>query len=76
MKSHKATYSLPEEILHDLNAFVEQRQRSQFVAAAIRYALDLEKKKLEEAYKDASSDKERLKEIEDWNTTEIEGWDG
>lgn len=71
----KATYTLPEEILQELNTFVEQRQRSHFVAQAIQLALQAEKIKLEEAYKAAAADKERLHEIEEWSATDIEGWD-
>jgi len=76
MSTHKATYSLPDEVLNELNAFVEQRQRSRFVAEAIRLALEAKKKSLEDAYKAAALDKERQGEIEEWESTEIEGWDG
>lgn len=75
MSTHKATYNLPEEVIRELNTFVEQRQRSRFVAEAIRLALEVEKKKLEEAYKEAALDKNRLREIEEWSATELEGWD-
>ncbi len=47
MNTHKATYTLPEEVLDELNTFVEQRQRSRFVAEAIRLALEIKKKELE-----------------------------
>lgn len=76
MSTHKATYTLPEEVLEELNTFVEQRQRSRFVAEAIRLALEIKKKELEEAYKEAAADKERTKEIEEWASLDIEGWDG
>ena len=72
---HKATYSLPDEVLEELNAFVEQRQRSQFVAEAIRLALEIKKKELENAYKEAASDPDRLALIKEWEVTELEGWD-
>lgn len=75
MTTHKATYSLPEELYHDLNSLVEQRKRSRFVAEAIRAALEIEKKKLEDAYKSAASDREREKELDEWSVTDIEGWD-
>ncbi len=75
MSSHKATYTLPDEVLNELNTFVEQRQRSRFVAEAIQLALEMKKKELEDAYKEAASDKERLSEIEEWEHTELEGWD-
>lgn len=71
---HKATYTIPNEVLHELNTFVEQRHRSHFVAEAIRLALEVKKKKLEEAYKSAAADKTRAHEIEEWSSTEIEGW--
>lgn len=74
MSTHKATYTLPEEVLHELNTYVEQRQRSRFVSEAIRRALDIEKKKLEDAYRSAAADRSRLDEIEEWSSTEIEGW--
>lgn len=73
---HKATYTIPEELLRELNTFVEQRQRSRFVAEAIRMALEIEKKKLDDAYKAATADNERMHEIEDWSVTEVENWDG
>lgn len=75
MGTHKATYTLPDEVLEELNTFVEQRQRSRFVAEAIRLALELKKKELENAYKEAASDPDRLAEIETWEATELEGWD-
>jgi metal-responsive CopG/Arc/MetJ family transcriptional regulator len=71
----KATYTIPEDVLRELNAFIEQRRRSRFVTEAIRLALEVEKKKLEEAYKDAAADKKRVQEIQQWSSTEIEGWD-
>ncbi len=73
---HKATYTLPEEVLDELNTFVEQRHRSRFVSEAIRAALEIQRKELESAYKAAASDKERVGEIEEWSPTEMEGWDG
>jgi metal-responsive CopG/Arc/MetJ family transcriptional regulator len=76
MGYHKATYTLPEEVLHELNTFVEQRQRSRFVCEAIRIALEIKKQKLEEAYEAAASDKKRLAEIKEWSNTEVEGWNG
>ncbi|MFZ0564624.1 MAG: hypothetical protein WAM28_00275 [Chlamydiales bacterium] len=75
MTTHKATYTLPDEVLNELNTFVEQRQRSRFVAEAIRLALELKKKELEDAYKEAASDPERLAETKEWEITELEGWD-
>lgn len=74
MSKHKATYTLPDEVLEELNTFVEQRQRSRFVSEAIRLALEIEKKKLEQAYIEAASDQLRAEEIEEWSSTEIEGW--
>ena len=71
---HKATYTLPEEVLNELNLFVEQRQRSHFVSEAIRLALETKKRKLEEDYIAAAADAKRLKEIEEWSPTELEGW--
>jgi metal-responsive CopG/Arc/MetJ family transcriptional regulator len=75
MRTHKATYTLPDEVLEELNTLVEQRQRSRFVAEAIQLALELKKKELENAYKEAASDPERLAEIEKWEAIELEGWD-
>lgn len=72
---HKATYTLPEEVLQELNTFVEQRQRSRFVSEAIQLALEIKKRELEDAYKEAASDEKRLSEIEEWSPTELEGWE-
>lgn len=66
MSTHKATYK-------ELNTFVEQRQRIRFDAEAIRLTLEIKKKELEEAYKEAAADKERTKEIEEWASLNIEG---
>ncbi len=74
MSTHKATYTLPEEVLAELNTFVEQRNRSRFVAEAIRIALEAEKKKLEDAYSEAAQDRSRLSDIEEWKDIEVEGW--
>ena len=74
MSTHKATYTLPDDLLEELNTFVEQRQRSRFVAEAIRAALETKRKELREAYKAAAADKERNAEIQEWSSTEFEGW--
>jgi metal-responsive CopG/Arc/MetJ family transcriptional regulator len=72
---HKATYTLPQEVLDELNTFVEQRQRSRFVAEAVRLALVVKRQELEDAYKEAAADQERTKEVEEWSTLDVEGWD-
>jgi metal-responsive CopG/Arc/MetJ family transcriptional regulator len=72
---HKATYTIPEEVLAELNTFVEQRQRSRFVAEAIRMAVEIRKRELEDAYKEAAADRERNKEIEEWSAIDVEGWE-
>lgn len=75
MARQKVTYTIPEDIIEDLNTFIEQRQRSHFVSEAIRLALEFEKKKLEEAYKAASEDKKLNQELEEWSNIDIEGFD-
>ena len=75
MKHVKATYSLPEELLLELNCFVESRKKSQFIAEAIEKALREAKAELEQAYREAACDKERKSEIQEWNSLELEGWD-
>ncbi|NGX61883.1 MAG: hypothetical protein K940chlam9_01374 [Chlamydiae bacterium] len=72
---HKATYTLPEELLQELNTYVEQRQRSHFVAEAIKFALSVKKHQLEAEYQEAAQDEAIAKELEDWSVTDVEGWD-
>lgn len=74
MKTHKATYTVPEDVLRELNTLVAQRKRSRFVADAVRHALELEKRRLEEAYIAAAADEKREEEIEAWTVTEVENF--
>ncbi|NGX53917.1 MAG: hypothetical protein K1000chlam4_00638 [Chlamydiae bacterium] len=73
MKMRKVTYTLPEDVILEFHALVEDRKRSRFVANAIRVALEQEKLKLESAYISASTDLLRENEIEEWDSMEFVG---
>ncbi len=49
---------------------------SKFVTEAIVSKLSKKQSLLEQEYIAASKDKARLKDLEDWNALDLEGWDG
>ncbi|MFV0340146.1 MAG: hypothetical protein ACK5MA_05890 [Parachlamydiaceae bacterium] len=73
MKNIPITLSLPEEVVKDLHLYVSKRQISKFVAAMVAKALEAEKMRLANEFKEASSDQDRNAEIEVWDSLNGEG---
>lgn len=74
MKKHESktvnqTFSLPVEISAELHAYVKSRERSRFVAEAIRKELKARKDKLRKAYLDANEDIGQFEATEEWQGT-------
>jgi hypothetical protein len=73
MKNIPITLSLPEEVVNDLHLYVSKRQISKFVASMVAKALEAEKMRLANEFKEASSDQDRNAEIEVWDSLNGEG---
>ena len=73
MKNIPITLSLPEEVVKDLHLYVSKRQISKFVAKMVAKALEAEKMRLANEFKEASRDEERNAEIEIWDSLNGEG---
>lgn len=63
------TFSLPVELSSELHAFVKQRERSRFVANAIRKELEARKSDLRKAYISANEDAGQLEATTEWIET-------
>lgn len=75
MKTINATFSIPEDVLQLLHAFVEKRGLSKFVAQAIKKALEEKRNSLKAAYREAEKDEDTKETIEDWAKLDGEDWD-
>lgn len=75
MKNKNITFSMPDELIGTLHSVVGRRGLSQFVAKAIKKALEERMSELKRAYAAANNDPDRLKTISDWESLEAEGWD-
>ncbi|MGZ3634055.1 MAG: hypothetical protein ACXWM7_07215 [Parachlamydiaceae bacterium] len=60
------TFSLPVEISMELHLFVKSRERSRFVAEAIRRELEIKKRELREAYLSANKDIGQQEALAEW----------
>lgn len=68
-KTVNQTFSLPLEISLELQTLVKSRERSRFVAQALRKELDAKKRKLRDAYLSANKDAGQIEATEEWQTT-------
>lgn len=80
MRKHQAktinqTFSLPLEVSSELYTYVKPRERSRFVADAIRKELESKKEELRKAYLSANKDEGQLEATEDWQSTLGDGVD-
>lgn len=73
MRKVPITLSLPENLVRDLHLYIPQRQMSKFVADMVSKGLNAEREKLAGEFKEASQDKERMGEIEDWDIMSGDG---
>ena len=74
MKKHASktvnqTFSLPHDVCAELQTFVRTRERSRFVAEAIKIKLQAKKEELRKAYLSANEDEGQLEAIEEWEDT-------
>jgi len=74
MKHQNVTFSIPEDLKATLLAHVDKRGMSRFISAAIRKALEEEKRKkekaLDAAYEAANQDPDRIETMRDWDTSD------
>ncbi len=68
------TFNMPIPIHNHLKTLVGNKNMSKFVAIAVAEKLHELEENLKKAYIDASKDKARNKEINEWENTEMEGW--
>jgi hypothetical protein len=66
--------TVDEDLYRDLKRTAGPRGMSKFIADSVRRRLRSAQTSLYEEYLDASKDKDRQQVIEDWETTETEGW--
>jgi hypothetical protein len=69
------TLTLPESVVKELHLYISKRQISKFVTKMVEQGLESEKEKLAREFREASQDKERIAEIELWDTLTEEGLD-
>jgi hypothetical protein len=75
VKTVNQTFSIPQEVLYDLNALVKPRERSRFVSELLRDALEIKKQELRQAYFEANNDEGQLEAMKDWEGTVADGSD-
>ncbi|MFL5801218.1 MAG: hypothetical protein ACJ8CR_05690 [Roseiflexaceae bacterium] len=66
-------FSLPEEIMHGLQQLVPSDQHDQFVADAIRQALEQQEQMLYECALAVEQDEALNAELDDWQVTLTDG---
>jgi len=66
-------FSLPEEILHTLQQLIPSDRQDQFVADAIRYALEQQEQALYECALAVEQDEALNAELDDWQITLTDG---
>ncbi len=74
-RTSNVTFSIPENVNMLLHSFVEKRGLSKFVTKAIEIALEEEKAKLRNAYKEAENDIDLQETMDDWAALDGEDWD-
>lgn len=78
MRKHEAktvnqTFSLPIEVTQELHTYIKARERSRFVAEAIRIGLTAKKEELRKAYLLANEDEGQREATEEWESTVGDG---
>lgn len=73
IKTINQTFSLPIELSSELYAYVKSRERSRFVAEAIKKELEAKKESLKKAYLSANEDEGQIEAAEDWQATLDDG---
>ena len=66
-------FSLPEEILHTLHQLIPSDRQDQFVADAIRHALEQQEQALYECALAVEQDEALNAELDDWQITLTDG---
>jgi metal-responsive CopG/Arc/MetJ family transcriptional regulator len=75
LKTINQTFSLPLELSSELQALIKPRERSRFVANAIRKELKAKKDELRKAYIDANKDEGQIETTNEWQSTLADGTD-
>lgn len=68
-KTVNQTFSIPVHLSLELQTLVKSRERSRFVADAIRKELEAKKKELRDAYLAANKDAGQIETLEEWKNT-------
>lgn len=75
IKTVNQTFSLPKDLSAELHALVKSRERSRFVANAIRKELKTRKDELRKAYLAANQDEGQIEATDEWQSTLSDGLD-
>lgn len=75
MRRMPITITLPEILIRDLHLYIPDRGISGFVSGLIEKGLEEKKLKVAQQYREAASDYERNREIEEWNPVLGDGLD-
>lgn len=75
MKTKNMTFSLPIDVVNQLNSTIGKRELSKFAAQALKRALKEKNDSLRAAYAEANSDPGQIEVSEDWRALDNEGWD-
>lgn len=75
MKTKNVTFSLPEDVVEMMQSLIGKQKMSSFAAQALEQALKQKKESLRKQYVEAAQDVDRLKTIEEWSITDVEGWE-
>ncbi len=73
MKTKNVTFSLPENVIDMMHSLIGKQKMSSFAAQALEQALEQKKESLRKQYTEAAQDADRLKTIEEWSVTDVEG---
>lgn len=73
MSTINRTFSLPEDVDHDLHLFVKPRCMSHFVAESIRENLQKKRDQLAKEYTESNTDEGQIEAMKDWECTISDG---
>ncbi len=78
METTRLNITLPDELVRELNQFVEPRKKSRFIAAALKERLKkMRKERIDQLLKEGylSCQKEHMEITNDFLSADLEGWD-
>ena len=80
MSQVKVNLTLEQDIWEEFGNLVPSRKKSKIINELIKQEVykrnkNRKEKKLGQAFRDASTDKERNREVREWASTDIDGWE-